>query len=165
MPGAQNTQGELMDIGHVPTTGRERREAYRVDGEIYVSCLKHDACKKCGACFKQEAFRKQSVNISEKGLRFYSDDRIREGSHIAVAVRFPNYALHELQFPEQCLVFQCRVIRATQTSRGYSVACEFLPKRNQFMINALSKYIFNRQREALTGQKIEDSAGYVVKKK
>ncbi len=38
-------------------------------------------------------------------------------------------------------------------------------QRHQFMINALSKYIFNRQREELTGRKIEDVAGYVVKKK
>ncbi|KAF0181773.1 MAG: hypothetical protein FD164_1465 [Nitrospirae bacterium] len=153
-----------MDIGHIPT-GKERREAYRVDGEIYVSRLKHDECKKCGACFKPDAFTKQSVNISEKGLRYYSHERIREGSYIAIAIRFPNYALPQLQFPEQCLVFQCRVIRTIQTPRGYSVACEFLPKGNRFMINALSKYILIRQREALTGRPIEDSAGYVVKKK
>jgi hypothetical protein len=146
--------------------GRERREAYRVDGEIYVSCLtKHDECKKCGACLKKEAFRRQYVNISEKGLRFISEEHVRENGYISVAVRFINYQLPELQFPDQCLVFQCRVVRVTQTQRGYAVACEFLPKGNQFMINALSKYIFNRQREDLTGQKIEDITSYVVKKK
>ncbi len=84
---------------------------------------------------------------------------------MTVAIRFSGYALSDLQFPDQCLVFHCRVIRATQTPRGYSVACEFLAQGNQAMINALSKYIFNRQREELTGQKIEDASSYVVKKK
>lgn len=146
--------------------GRERREAYRVDGDIYVSCLnKHDECTKCGECLKKEAFARQFVNLSEKGIRFLTGERIREGTHIAVAVRFVDYQLPELQFPDQCLVFQCRVVRVTQTRRGYAVACEFLEKGNQFMINALSRYIFNRQREELTGQKIEDATSYVVKKK
>ncbi len=153
-----------MDIGHTPK-GRERREAYRVDGEIFVSRLKHDPCKKCGVCFKRESFRSQTVNLSEKGLRFYSEEHIKEGVRLTVAIRFPNYALAELQFPDQCLVFHCRVIRATQTPRGCSVACEFLAQGNQVMINALAKYIFNRQREALTGQKIEDASSYVVKKR
>lgn len=146
--------------------GRERREAYRVDGDIYVSCLnKHEVCQKCGSCLKKESFVRQFVNISEKGIRFYAEERIREGAEISVAVRFMDYQLPELQFPDQCLVFQCRVVRVIHTKRGYSIACEFLPKGNQFMINALSKYIFNRQREELTGQKIEDTASYVVKRK
>ena len=153
-----------MDIGHVPI-GRERRDAYRVDGEIYVSCLKHDVCKKCGVCYQSDAFRRQFVNISEKGLRFFSDDQFRENALVSVAIRFMDYKLPELQFPDQCLVFQCRIVRVVKTPKGNSVACEFLPKGNQFMINALSKYIFNRQREELTGKKIEDISAYVVKKK
>lgn len=153
-----------MDIGHMQT-GKERREAYRVDGEIYVSRLKHGVCKKCGDCFKEESFSRQTVNLSEKGLRFHSDERIPEGAYIAVAIRFAEHSLPELQFPDRCLVFQCRVIRAVQTPKGYAVACEFLARGNQVMINALSKYIFNRQREDLTGQKIETPADYVVRKK
>lgn len=146
--------------------GRERREAYRVDGEIYVSCLnKHDVCKKCGACLKKEAFRRQYVNISEKGIRFASEVSFREGAHVSVAVRFISYPLPELQFPDQCLVFQCRVVRSAQTQRGYSVACEFLSEGNRFMVNALSKYIFNRQREDLTGVKIATDGMCIIKKK
>lgn len=158
--------GGLMHISEESEKrGRERREAFRVDGEIYVSCLKHDECKKCGACLKKESFRRQFVNISEKGIRFVTEERIRDDAHIAVAVRFPNYSLPELQFPDQCLVFQCRVVRVSQSRRGYLTACEFLPEGNRFMISALSKYIFNRQREELTGQKIDTGGMYVVKKK
>ncbi|HMK43632.1 MAG TPA: PilZ domain-containing protein [Dissulfurispiraceae bacterium] len=153
-----------MNIGE-KRSGHERREAYRVDGEVLISYLKHDDCKKCGDCFKDSSFVKQSVNISEKGMRFYTDKPVSERDEISVAVRFTGYALPELHFPDQCLIFHCRVLRVTRTERGNALACAFLPANNRLMISALSKYIFNRQREELTGESIEDTTGYVVKKK